>query len=183
MSQVFQVFRVCVRRQLWRTITRRVPAAVSAGRVGSVPDLSQGVIRQLSSRDRGRVRGCTVDPNLEEEFVFLDCIEEDPHQEEKALIQQLQQQQQQISSPPPVSPPEHLHPPPQKQHLRSLERQLQALRGEAMQEPHPDSLIQFHDVDFPLDENLVAAKKKKKKKAGKSEHKVFGTPDVDEPGQ
>ncbi|XP_018535141.1 LOW QUALITY PROTEIN: nitric oxide-associated protein 1 [Lates calcarifer] len=178
MSQVFQVFRVCVRRQLWRTVTRRVPAAVSAGRAGSVPDLSRGVIRQLSSRDRGKVRGCTVDPNLEEEFVFLDCIdrEEDPHQQEKALIQQLQQLQ--ISSPPPVSPPEHLQTPPQKQHLRSLERQLQALRDEAKQEPHPDSLIQFRDVDFPLDENLVAAKKKKKKK---SEHKVFGTPDVDEP--
>lgn len=54
----------------------------------------------------------------------------------------------------------------------------------APQEVEPDSLIQFHDVDFPLDESMVAAKKKKKKKkttAGKGEHKVFGTPDVDEP--
>ncbi|GLD70742.1 nitric oxide-associated protein 1 [Lates japonicus] len=106
--------------------------------------------------------GRTVDPNLEEEFVFLDCIEEDPHQEEKALIQQLQQQQQQISSPPPVSPPEHLPPPPQKQHLRSLERQLQALRGEAKQEPHPDSLIQFHD-GTSIDENLVAARRRRRR--------------------
>lgn len=48
-------------------------------------------------------------------------------------------------------------------------------------EAEPDSLIQFEDVDFPLDESVVSAKKKKKKKAGKGEHKVFGTPDVDEP--
>lgn len=69
--------------------------------------------------------------------------------------------------------------PPQR-HLRSLERQLQVLRGVAQQEAEPDSLIQFHDVDFPLDESVTAAKKKKKT-AGKGEHKVFGTADVDEP--
>lgn len=57
------------------------------------------------------------------------------------------------------------------------------LKGVTQQEAEPDSLIQFHDVDFPLDESIVAAQKKKKKKklAGKGEHKVFGTPDVDEP--
>ncbi len=57
------------------------------------------------------------------------------------------------------------------------------LRGVAQQEAEPDSLVQFQDVNFPLDENIVAAKtnKKRRKSAGKGEHKVFGTPDVDEP--
>ncbi|XP_022617046.1 nitric oxide-associated protein 1 isoform X1 [Seriola dumerili] len=171
---MFQVFQVCVLRQLWRTVSCQVPAAASAGRGGSVPGSGRTLIRQLSSRDRGRVRGCTVDPDLEEQFVFPDCTDPDPdpHQEEKHLVLQPPLP----SPPPPVSPPV----PPQK-HLRSLERQLQVLRGGAQQEVDPESLIQFQDVDFLLDENLVAAKKKKKKAAGKGEHKVFGTPDVDEP--
>lgn len=56
------------------------------------------------------------------------------------------------------------------------------MRGGAQQEANSDSLIQFQDVDFPLDEDLVAAgSKKKKKKKAAGEHKVFGTPDVDQP--
>ena len=104
-------------------------------------------------------------------------LEEDPHQEETDLLQQ---------PPPPSSPlpisPENAQDSPQK-HLRSLERQLQVLRGGAQPEADPDSLIQFQDADFPLDENLIAAKTKKKKKrvAGRGEHRVFGTPDADEP--
>lgn len=64
--------------------------------------------------------------------------------------------------------------------LRSLERQLQVLRGAAQQEVDPDSLIQFQDIDFPLDE-AVTASQKKKKLAEKGEHAVFGTPDLDQP--
>lgn len=61
------------------------------------------------------------------------------------------------------------------------QRQVQLLRDRTQREPDPDALIQFHDVDFPVHEHIIAAQKKKKKKAGKGEHKVFGTPDVDEP--
>uniref|UniRef100_A0A8C4GQR4 Nitric oxide associated 1 n=1 Tax=Dicentrarchus labrax TaxID=13489 RepID=A0A8C4GQR4_DICLA len=75
--------------------------------------------------------------------------------------------------PPPTGSPADSRVPPQRP-LRALERQLLALRGVAQREVEPDSLIQFHDVDFPLDEEL-------KKAAGRGEHKVFGTPDVDEP--
>ncbi|KAG7218152.1 hypothetical protein INR49_009053 [Caranx melampygus] len=170
--QMFQVFRVCVRRQLWRTVSRRVPAAVSAA---SVPGSGRAVVRQLSTGDRDKVRSCTVDPNLEEQFVFPDCTgpEDDPHQEDRDLIHQL-------------GTPTSSSPPPQK-HLRSLEHQLQVLKGRAQQEADSDSLIQFWDVEFPLDDDLVAAESKKKKKrnknkaAAKGEHKVYGTPDVDEP--
>lgn len=67
--------------------------------------------------------------------------------------------------------------------LRSLERQLQVLRGASQQEDAPDRLIQFHDLDFPLEDTSAATKQKKKKKkpAGKREHALFGSPDVDQP--
>ncbi|XP_033502718.2 nitric oxide-associated protein 1 [Epinephelus lanceolatus] len=153
-----------------RPPARRVPAAVSA----------RCLTRQLSSRAGRREPSCTVDPQLEERFVFVECTdpEEDHHQEEKDFLHQLSLSS---SSAPPPGPP--AAPPPPQRNLRSLERQLQVLKGVSQREAEPDSLIQFHDVDFPLDESVVVAKKKKKKKkaAGKGEHKVYGTPDVDEP--
>lgn len=101
--------------------------------------------------------------------------EEDPQQEEKDSVNQLSL----YSSPAPTA--DHLQVGPQR-HLRSLQQQLQVLRDEARKKPDPDCLIQFQDADFPLDDNIVAAEKKKKKKAaGKGEHKVYGTPDADEP--
>ncbi|TKS65016.1 Nitric oxide-associated protein 1 [Collichthys lucidus] len=161
------VFQVSVRRAL-RTGLRfpalRVPAAGCAGSVSGSEAAGSGV-RAVHGPDPGQVRrSCTVDPNLEEEFVFVDFTEENLS----------------AAPPPSLTPP---HPPlvPPPRHLRSLERQLQVLKGVAQQEAETDSLIQFHDVDFPLDKDVVASKKKKKKKAGKGEHKVFGTPDVDEP--
>ncbi|CAJ1059313.1 nitric oxide-associated protein 1-like isoform X1 [Xyrichtys novacula] len=155
---MLSVFQVGVRRVVLRgsdLLTRRAPA------VGSVPALT----RQLSRRTGRTERSCTVDPNLEEEFVFVDWTD----QEETSLPSSS------LPAPPPSAPPQV--------NLRSLERQLEALRGVTRQEAEPDSLIQFHDVDFPLDESVIAAikTKKKKKRAGPGEHKVFGTPDVDEP--
>lgn len=100
--------------------------------------------------------------------------EGDPHQEEKDLLHQLSL----CSSP--ATPADHRQVGPQR-HLRSLQQQLQVLRDETQKKPDPDSLIQFQDVDFLVDEKIVAAEKKKKKEAGKGEHKVFGTPDADEP--
>ncbi|XP_010750348.2 nitric oxide-associated protein 1 isoform X2 [Larimichthys crocea] len=169
---MFAVLQVSVRRAL-RTGLRfpalRVPAAGCAGSVSGSEAAGSGV-RAVHGPDHGQVRrSCTVDPNLEEEFVFVDFTDA----EENLSLS---------SAPPPsLTPPlPPLVPPPR--HLRSLERQLQVLKGVAQQEAETDSLIQFHDVDFPLDEDVVASKKKKKKKkAGKGEHKVFGTPDVDEP--
>ena len=76
MFQVSRVVQVCVRRQLWRTVSPRVPAAVPVGRGGSVAGSVRGLIRQLSSRGRAGVQSCTVDPDQEEQFVFLDCTGE-----------------------------------------------------------------------------------------------------------
>lgn len=66
---MFQVIQVCFRRRLWRSVgfpARRLPAGASTG-PGSGPT------RQLCIGDRRKVRSCTVDPNVEEPFVFLDC--------------------------------------------------------------------------------------------------------------
>ncbi|XP_074531034.1 nitric oxide-associated protein 1 [Halichoeres trimaculatus] len=157
---MLQVLQVSVRRAVLTggsLLTRRAPAAGSG----------RSVTRQLRSGHGRTVRSCTVDPNLEEQFVFVDYTGQEEDNEPLSS-----------SLPAPPAPPQ---PPPQRR-LRSLERQLQALSGVAEQETKPDSLIQFHDVDFPLDESIIAAKKKKKKKGAESGgHRVFGTPDVDEP--
>uniref|UniRef100_A0A665U1W9 Nitric oxide associated 1 n=1 Tax=Echeneis naucrates TaxID=173247 RepID=A0A665U1W9_ECHNA len=112
--------------QIWRSITLRLPAATSAL-------FGRNLIRQLCTRDRGGIRTCTVDPNLEEQFVFPDHTGK-------------------IDGPEP--------------------------RG-TRTEVDLDSLIQFKDIDFPLHENLVVVKRKKK--TGKGKHRVFGSPDLDEP--
>lgn len=85
------------------------------------------------------------------------------------------------SSAAPSDPPPGPCPGPPAAHPRSLERQQRVLRGVAQQEAEPDSLIQFYDVDFPLDGTILAAKNKIKKTMRKGEHRLFGTPDVDEP--
>lgn len=54
------------------------------------------------------------------------------------------------------------------------------LKGDTLQEAELNSLIDFQDADFPLDEDLVKSKKRKKKEK-KGEHKIFGTPDMDMP--
>ncbi|KAM9357199.1 nitric oxide-associated protein 1 [Symphorus nematophorus] len=177
---MFRMFQLSVRRVLWRSVCSpalRVPAAGCAGSAPHSEVTAAALSRALSRRTN---RSCTVDPNLEEQFVFVDFTdpEEDHHQEDRHVLSS-------SSAPPPPGPPfDHPQAPPPQRHLRSLEQQLQVLRGVSQQETDPDSLIQFQDVDFPLDEDIVSAskkKKKKKKKVEKGEHKVFGTPDVDEP--
>ncbi|MEQ2297496.1 hypothetical protein AMECASPLE_035295 [Ameca splendens] len=64
--------------------------------------------------------------------------------------------------------------------MRSLERQLQVLKGRVLQNSGPDSFIEFQDMDFPLDESIIKSKKKKRAES-KGEHRVFGTPDADAP--
>lgn len=93
--------------------------------------------------------------------------EDDSHDEKEDPVLQQQQQLSQVKQ---IS---------QVKQLGSLKRQLQVLRGVSLQEAEPDSLIQFDDVDFPLDPSVTASERKRKVRTG--EHKIFGTPDVDEP--
>lgn len=163
MLKVLQVF---VRRQLRRNVCS------SAAGAGPQRGSEAAGGRDLS---RAGVRTYTVDPNLEEQFVFVDCTDPDEDSSQLSTTSS-------SSSPASHGSLTDAQVSPQK-HLRSLERQLQVLRRGVLKEPEvqPDSQIQFHDVRFPLDESIMAAKKKKKKAAGKGEHKIFGTPDVDEP--
>lgn len=79
---MLKVFQVSVRRAVRSGVcspARRVPAAGRAGPVpGSGAAAARGLTRQLCSRDGRTVRSCTVDPNLEEHFVFVDCTGETP---------------------------------------------------------------------------------------------------------
>ncbi|XP_041845959.1 nitric oxide-associated protein 1 isoform X2 [Melanotaenia boesemani] len=179
---MLKVLQVCVRRQVWRSVrpAARSVSHAAAGGVGAPPRGSEAPAGPRLTPTG--VRSCTVDPNLEEQFVFqdLDCTDpnEDPHQEEEEHLRQFS-----VSlAPPQSSPGSGLtgQVSSQKQ-LRSLEWQLQVLRGEALQEAEPDFLIQFQDVDFLLDESVASVKKKKKKAERKGEHRISGTPDADEP--
>ncbi|KAF7664317.1 hypothetical protein LDENG_00179630 [Lucifuga dentata] len=151
---------------------RCVPAAAAAGA------RTHSSWRGTRTGGTQQSSGCTVDPNLEEQFVFLDCT--DLEEEEEACKEEVELQR--LLSPAPSAPPtqEGSSPPGStEKQQRALERQLQAVKSIAQREAEPDSLIQFHDTDFPLDESIL--KSKKKKKSGKGEHKIYGTPDVDEP--
>ncbi|XP_053734681.1 nitric oxide-associated protein 1 [Synchiropus splendidus] len=111
-------------------------------------------------------RTCTVDPNLEERFVFADLtdLKYDPAED-----------------PPPPGPLPSAPPAAPLQRIRSLQRQIKVLQAASQLELQPDSSIQFQDANFPLDPELVASKRKKKRKSQRGEHKIFGTPDADEP--
>ncbi|CAN9514567.1 unnamed protein product [Ophioblennius macclurei] len=177
---MLQVLQVCLRRQMCRSVAS---AAMPPGHSrGSARGGGGGGGRGGGG---GGVRSCTVDPEQEEKFVFVDFAHlEEPHQEEKNLIHQLNASCVPSADPAP-GPALGIGLTPSQKHLRSLERQLQVLKVENVQEVKLNSVIQFHDVDFPLDENLVASEKKKRKKKTrdkeKGEHRVVGIPDEDQP--
>ncbi|XP_029917229.1 nitric oxide-associated protein 1 [Myripristis murdjan] len=125
--------------------------------------------RRRERRDTAELRyASTVDPDQEEQFVFLEEAEPEP-------------QVPQLEPGPPAAPG------PQVssgrtgagRQQRALERQLQQLQAEPDPDPEPDC-IHFHDTDFPLDQSILTAKRKRTKKV-KGQQKIFGSPDVDEP--
>uniref|UniRef100_A0A674P6W0 Nitric oxide associated 1 n=1 Tax=Takifugu rubripes TaxID=31033 RepID=A0A674P6W0_TAKRU len=159
---MWSVFGTSVCRALWICVKGPHSRILSAGSAGCArgPRLTQ----RLRCTHATTVRSSTVDPELEEEFVFVDST--DP--EEDLLPWS------------PVAPPTKPSARPSPR-LRPLEQQLQMLSGAAQQEVEPDDLIQFHDVDFPLDDAIKATKKRRKRGGEKREHAPFGTPDVDQP--
>ncbi|CAL8267273.1 unnamed protein product [Boreogadus saida] len=121
----------------------------------------------------------TVDPEKEEEFVFLDdaeLVDEEPRDELQTVLKELQR----IASPKApndVSLPRSLS---DKSQHRGLEMQLRSLQT-ATKEVNLDSLVQFHDINYPEDEGISKKAKSEKKKVARGEHKVHGTPDSDQP--
>ncbi|CAB1325483.1 unnamed protein product [Coregonus sp. 'balchen'] len=117
----------------------------------------------------------SIEPEKEEEFVFLDYIEpEDSH------IDQLHGQLH-VNSVSMISKEDKRLPPRSgsEKQQRTLEQQLQSLKDGTVNKVETaslDSLIEFHDVGFPLEETS-----KKKKKKLKGQQKIYGTPDMEEP--
>ena len=73
---MLRVFQVSVRRALRSGVGFPVRRVATAGRTGSVLGSEAAAGRCLTLQLCSRVRSCTVDPNLEEEFVFVDCTGE-----------------------------------------------------------------------------------------------------------
>ncbi|XP_077429492.1 nitric oxide-associated protein 1 [Vanacampus margaritifer] len=119
---------------------------------------------------RGLERTCTVDPEREERFWFEEVT--DPETEETMPD----------AGPPPNWPP----PAPALTSAQPTAGSRLARRGLKDDDDaggpdlEAESLIQFHDVDFPLCPSMVASDKKKKA-ARKAQHKIYGTPDCEEP--
>ncbi|PWA28606.1 hypothetical protein CCH79_00020919, partial [Gambusia affinis] len=153
---MLKLLQVSFRRQVWRSV-----CSAAAG---------EGAARgAAAAARRAGVRSCTVDPNLEEQFVFLDSagLEEEPDEEQQLRV---------------ASGSGSGSDRQDRTHLRALERQLQVLRGGASQGAGPDSFMEFHDEEFPLEESLIKSQKKKKKRRKgaepNGEHRVFGTADA-----
>ncbi|KAM4621349.1 nitric oxide-associated protein 1 [Polymixia lowei] len=134
---------------------------------------SRGARRDVVEMRRQGVPGrytSTVDPTREEDFVFLDYAEQQEENPEELLLKDLQ-----ISSPSVLKSPARSS---AEKQPRALERQLKSLKSVTKEEVDPDSFIQFHDIDFPLDESIT---KSMRKKMRKGEQKIYGTPDIEEP--
>lgn len=70
---MLKVLQVCVRGRLRRGLcfeARRAPAAAGLGAARPPQDAGVAPVRSLT---KGGVRVCTVDPHLEEQFLFLEC--------------------------------------------------------------------------------------------------------------
>ncbi|XP_062874744.1 nitric oxide-associated protein 1 [Trichomycterus rosablanca] len=106
----------------------------------------------------------SVDPDKEEEFVFLDFSEspeeEDPIPEEVHQIGSVNEEKQHKKTGTGLK-------------KKALEMQLRSLKDVPEEKIDLESHIEFHDVGFPLERS--------KKKKSKKEHKTFGNPDAEMP--
>lgn len=73
---MLKVFQVGVYRALWRGVNFPACCVRVAGSAGSGAATARALTPLLYSTDRSTLRSCTVDPNLEEQFVYVDCTGE-----------------------------------------------------------------------------------------------------------
>ncbi|CAL8262455.1 unnamed protein product [Lota lota] len=121
----------------------------------------------------------TVDPEKEEEFFFLEdaeSVDKEPPEELQSVLKELQR----IASPQALNDESLPRSLSDTNKHRGLEMQLKSLQT-ATKDVNLDSLVQFHDINYPLDEGIGKKAKSEKKKAARGEHKVYGTPDSDQP--
>ncbi|XP_017339137.1 nitric oxide-associated protein 1 [Ictalurus punctatus] len=110
----------------------------------------------------------SVEPDKDEEFVFLDYCEsmdhgEDPFPEQLQITDSMKAKEDK---------------PPRKTitelQQKALELQLRSLKDVGDQNMNLEDCIEFHDEGFPLERS-------KKKKKIKQEQKIYGTPDAEMP--
>lgn len=120
----------------------------------------------------------TVDPEKEEEFVFVEDAQ--PADEE---TEELRRALRELRTTEALGDPSLPGPLADTQSHRGLEMQLKSLQA-ATKQVNLDSLVEFHDIHYPPDEGEGIGKKrgkKKKKATSAAVHKVYGTPDAEQP--
>ncbi|XP_061896067.1 nitric oxide-associated protein 1-like [Entelurus aequoreus] len=158
----------------------------SARGSGSLPglkaELGRASARHVHGGHRGARRSCVVDPSHEETFLFVELT--DPEEEPKFEFG---------VDPRPTLPRTRPHQqtphevrgrqdgPGQDHEVEQTPHGVRGRQEGPGQDHEVESDIHFHDEDFPLDPSMVASKKKKKKAALKGQHKIYGTPDGEEP--
>ncbi|KAL0974248.1 hypothetical protein UPYG_G00217690 [Umbra pygmaea] len=134
---------------------------------------ARGKIQMLGKQENIQDKYTSIEPEKDEHFVFLDYV--DPEESYKDQSDG----KLPVSALPVISKEDKRLPSTSglKKHQRTLELQLRSLKDVTKAEgTRPDSVIEFHDVGFPLEETS-----KKKKKKSKGEQKIYGTPDTEEP--
>ncbi|XP_010864807.2 nitric oxide-associated protein 1 [Esox lucius] len=130
-------------------------------------------IQELRKQDNTQGKYTSIEPEKEETFIFLEYIDpEDTHKDQ--LNGPLH-----VNAVPLISTEDDSLLPRSglEKQQRMLEPHLQSLKhGTKGDLLNPDSLIEFHDVGFQLEE-----RSKKKKKKSKGQQKIYGTPDLEEP--
>lgn len=135
-----------------------------------------GVLRFLSTEETSQNRPkatpetfSSVEPDKEEEFVFLDYCETKDHGEDPHLEQlQITNIMKATKDKPPRKTLTELQ-------QKVLDLQLRSVKDLGDQNMDLEDSIEFHDVGFPLERSS------KKKKTTKQGQKIYGTPDAEIP--
>ncbi|XP_035600374.1 nitric oxide-associated protein 1 [Oncorhynchus keta] len=134
---------------------------------------ASGETQELGKKFKNQGTHASIEPEKEEEFVFMDYIEPENNHVDQ-LCGQLH-----VNAVPMISKEDERLPPrsDSEKQQRTLEQQLRSLKDGTvtkLETVSPDSLIEFHDVGFPLKETS-------KKKKLKGQQRIYGTPDMEEP--
>ncbi|KAI5097767.1 nitric oxide-associated protein 1 [Silurus meridionalis] len=109
-----------------------------------------------------------VEPDKEEEFIFLDYCKSKDHKEDAEQLQITDSMKAKEVKPPRKSVPELQQ--------KALELQLRSLQKVRDQNLDLEDCIEFHDAGFPLERS-----RKKTTNKTKQEQKVYGSPDAEMP--
>ncbi|KAJ8382291.1 hypothetical protein SKAU_G00030690 [Synaphobranchus kaupii] len=143
---------------------------ISASRLYNTEPSAEGATRERWKTKGSSHRYTSVEPEKEEQFVFLDYTEPDDSSENVVLNQYLFEHEDVIRAKGKIQTRTD-----DAAHHRVLESQLKSLKDSVAAKVDPDSCIEFHDTGFP---EIRPRTKNKKLKKGQ---KVYGTPDPEVP--